>query len=140
MSEVDVELRPFAADDRLHVVSLWRRCDLVRPWNDPDLDIDRKLADSPDGFVVGVLDDCIVPAMMVGYDGHRGWINYLAVDPDLRGRGLGRRMVEHAEAWLLGQGCPKLNLQVRATNTDVLAFYESLGYAVDAAVSLTVPV
>ena len=117
-------------------MDLWRRCDLVRPWNDPDRDIDRKAADSPDGFVTGELAGRVVAAMMVGYDGHRGWINYLAVDPQLRGAGLGARLVAHAEAWLLAQGCPKLNLQVRATNSDVLAFYESLGYEVDAAVSL----
>jgi len=131
-----VHLRTFAEADREAVVGLWRRSDLVRPWNDPDRDIDRKVADSTDGFVVAEDDGRVVGAMMVGYDGHRGWINYLAVEPDRRGGGLGRRMVEHAEAWLRAQGCPKLNLQVRATNTDVLAFYEALGYEVDAAVSL----
>ena len=136
MEDDELELRTFAEADREQVIDLWRRSDLVRAWNDPDLDIDRKVADSPDGFVVAQLDGRIVTAMMVGYDGHRGWINYLVVDPDLRGHGLGRRMVEHAEAWLVAQGCPKLNLQVRATNTEVLAFYESLGYDVDAAVSL----
>jgi ribosomal protein S18 acetylase RimI-like enzyme len=135
-ADADVLLRAFRESDRGAVVDLWRRCDLVRPWNDPDRDIDRKTADSPDGFVVAELDGVVVAAMLVGYDGHRGWINYLAVDPALRGHGLGRRMVEHAESWLLSQGCPKLNLQVRATNTDVLAFYEALGYQVDAAVSL----
>jgi ribosomal protein S18 acetylase RimI-like enzyme len=130
-------VRPFRAEDRAAVVDLWRRCDLVRPWNDPDRDIDRKLAEDPSGLVVADgVDGQIVAAMMVGYDGHRGWVNYLAVDPGRRGNGLGRAMMDHAEAWLLAQGCPKLNLQVRATNTDVLAFYEALGYQVDAAVSL----
>jgi ribosomal protein S18 acetylase RimI-like enzyme len=135
-ADAEVVLRAFRESDRGAVVDLWRRCDLVRPWNDPDRDIDRKAADSPDGFFVAELGGVVVAAMLVGYDGHRGWINYLAVEPSLRGNGLGRRMVEHAESWLLAQGCPKLNLQVRAANTDVLAFYEALGYQVDAAVSL----
>jgi ribosomal protein S18 acetylase RimI-like enzyme len=134
--EGQVQLRAFEDRDRAEVISLWARCDLVRPWNDPDRDVDRKLADSPDGFVVAEDDGRLVAVMMVGYDGHRGWVNYLAVDPGRRGHGLGRAMMDHAEAWLVTQGCPKLNLQVRATNTDVLAFYEALGYRVDAAVSL----
>jgi len=131
-----MQIRPFRVSDRVAVVGLWSRCDLVRPWNDPDLDIDRKLADDGSGLVVGTIDDAIVAAMMVGYDGHRGWVNYLAVDPDRRSLGLGRQMMEFAESWLLERGCPKLNLQVRTTNTDVLAFYESLGFVVDAATSL----
>ena len=129
-------LRPFREADRAAVIGLWERCDLLRPWNDPHRDIDRKLADDPTGLVVAEIDGGVAAAMMVGYDGHRGWVNYLAVDPEVRGHGLGRTMMGHAERWLLDQGCPKLNIQVRASNSDVLAFYESLGYVVDAAVSL----
>ena len=80
-------LRPFAEADRAAVIELWRRCDLVRPQNDPDRDIDRKLHVSPHLFLVGTENDTVVAGIMVGYDGHRGWINYLAVDPDCQRRG-----------------------------------------------------
>ena len=74
------------------MIDLWRRCDLTRPWNDPDLDIDRKVRRDPDGFLVGTVDDVVVATVMAGYDGHRGWVNYLAVDPANRGAGLGAAM------------------------------------------------
>lgn len=140
-SSVQIEL--FASSDRDAVVELWHRCDLLRPWNDPDKDIDRKLADSPDLFFVARLQEAeagedapLVAAAMAGYEGHRGWVNYLAVDPRYQGAGVGRIMMQHIEAVLLSRGCPKINLQVRETNSDVIAFYRSLDYEVDAAVSM----
>lgn len=129
-------IRPFRSDDAAAVIAVWERAGLVRAWNDPRKDIDRKLAVADDGFVVGEVDDAVVATMMVGYDGHRGWVNYLAVDPDHQGHGHGRTLMGFAEAWLRARGGPKLNLQVRAGNDAALAFYERLGYAVDAAVSL----
>jgi ribosomal protein S18 acetylase RimI-like enzyme len=129
-------IRPFHGDDTEAVVALWRDAGLVVPWNDPYRDIERKLTVQPELFLVAEHEASVVGTAMVGYDGHRGWVNYLAVAPDRQGHGLGRAMMDHAEAWLLAQGCPKLNLQVRAANADVLAFYEALGYQVDAAVSL----
>jgi ribosomal protein S18 acetylase RimI-like enzyme len=87
-------------------------------------------------FLVGTIDGAIVGSVMAGYDGHRGWINYLAVAPARRGEGLGRALMSAAEARLCAVGCPKINLQVRNTNTDALAFYERLGFAVDAAISM----
>ncbi len=129
-------VRPFRATDREAVVELWERCELIRPWNDPHLDIDRKLARDADTFLVGCLADEVVASVMAGYDGHRGWINYLAVDPDTRGAGHGRTMMRAAEASLLALGCPKVNLQIRASNRDAVRFYESIGYSMDDVVSM----
>jgi ribosomal protein S18 acetylase RimI-like enzyme len=131
-----MEIRPFDARDTDAVVHLWDACELTRPWNDPRKDITRKVAVDDGLFLVGEVDDTIVASVMAGYDGHRGWVNYLAVAPDRRGRGLGRALMDDAERRLAAVGCPKVNLQVRDTNADVLAFYERLGYAVDAAVSM----
>jgi ribosomal protein S18 acetylase RimI-like enzyme len=131
-----VEIRAFVPGDTEAVVALWRACDLTRPWNDPHRDIARKVAVEDGMFLVGTIDGVVVASVMAGYDGHRGWINYLAVTPERRGEGLGRALVAGAEARLRAVGCPKINLQVRDTNTDVLRFYERLGYAVDPAVSM----
>ena len=129
-------IRSYGHDDESAVVALWHACGLVRPWNDPRRDIARKLTVQPELFLVGTIDDTIVATAMVGYDGHRGWINYLAVDPAHRLRGHARRLMDEAERLLLARGCPKLNLQVRAGNDAVLAFYAALGYQPDGAVSL----
>ncbi|UOQ88766.1 GNAT family acetyltransferase [Agromyces endophyticus] len=132
-----ISIRPFAVDDTEAVVALWRAAGLVKPWNDPYLDIERKLTVQPELFLVAVGGDgALVGTAMVGYEGHRGWVNYLAVADPARGTGLGRALMAEAERLLVERGCPKLNLQVRSSNTDVIAFYERLGYAVDDAVSL----
>jgi len=117
-------------------VALWRLCDLIRPWNDPHKDIARKLRVRPDLFLVGVLDDRIVASVMAGYEGHRGWLNYLAVAPELQRRGLARAIVTEAERLLREAGCPKINLQVRTSNKGVIEFYRRLGYSVDDVVSM----
>lgn len=129
-------IREFVESDTEPVVALWHAAGLVRPWNDPHRDIARKLAVQRDLFLVGEVDAVVVATAMAGYDGHRAWINYLAVDPAHRGRGYGRLMMAEVEARLTAVGCPKLNLQVRSDNTDALGFYAALGYSVDAAVSL----
>ena len=131
-----LKLEPFSEAHRAAVIALWEACDLTRPWNNPDADIDRKLSVDPENFILGFADDRLVATMMVGYEVHRGWVNYLAVSPEHQGAGLGRQMMTAAEEILLERGCPKLNLQVRDTNHAVLAFYEALGYQVDQAVSL----
>ncbi|RFA08306.1 GNAT family acetyltransferase [Subtercola boreus] len=138
-----MQLRPFDTSDTDSVIALWQSSGLVRPWNDPHKDIARKLTVQPDLFIVGVDDrtgeataGAIVAAMMVGFDGHRGWVNYLAVAPEHRGHGHGRTLMAEAERLLIALGCPKLNLQVRAGNENVLAFYEALGYEPDHTVSL----
>ena len=110
------------------MVALWESCALTRPWNDPRADIERKLAHSPSLFLVGESDGIVVGSVMAGYDGHRGWINYLAVHPSRQGHGLGRALMSAAEERLRAAGCPKINLQVRAENEAARAFYEAVGY------------
>ncbi|RFA15786.1 GNAT family acetyltransferase [Subtercola boreus] len=133
-------IRPFDPSDTETVIALWNACGLVRPWNDPLTDIQRKLTVQPELFLVGVDEETpggeVVGSVMVGFDGHRGWVNYLAVSPEHRGHGHGRAFMAEAERLLISIGCPKLNLQVRAGNEGVLAFYEALGYAPDHTVSL----
>jgi ribosomal protein S18 acetylase RimI-like enzyme len=131
-----MEIRPFVRSDQEAVVRLWAQCGLTRSWNDPRKDIARKLAVRPDLFLVGVVSGELVASVMVGYDGHRGWINYLAVAPTLRRQGLGRKLMAEAERLLKAEGCPKINLQVRSTNTEALEFYRRIGYGVDEVVSL----
>ena len=131
-----MQIRPFHPNDEEAVVSLWRRCDLVRPWNDPHKDIRRKRGVRPDWFLVGVLDGRIVACVMAGYEGHRGWLNYLAVDPDRQRQGLARAIVTEAERLLREAGCPKINLQIRTSNQGVIEFYRRLGYSIDDVVSM----
>lgn len=131
-----MHIRPFQPQDEEAVVSLWRRCDLVRPWNDPHKDIRRKRGVRPDWFLVGVLDGRIVACVMAGYEGHRGWLNYLAVDPDRQRQGLARAIVTEAERLLREAGCPKINLQIRTSNQGVIEFYRRLGYSIDDVVSM----
>jgi len=131
-----VEIRPFKSDDEESVIALWRRCDLIRPWNDPARDIERKLRVRPEWFLVGVLDGEIVATVMAGYEGHRGWLNYLAVAPEFQRRGFARAIVAEAEQLLRQAGCPKINLQIRSSNHGVIEFYRRLGYSVDDVVSM----
>lgn len=129
-------IRPFEEADTESVIALWQACDLVVAWNDPHKDIARKLEVQRELFLVAELGGAIVGSVMAGYEGHRGWINYLAVGPDHQRKGYAQQLMHAAEEKLLALGCPKINLQVRATNEDVLAFYEHIGYTRDAAVSL----
>jgi ribosomal protein S18 acetylase RimI-like enzyme len=131
-----LEIRTFEFADRGEVIDLWTRCDLTRPWNDPSTDIDRKCAIDRDGFLVGLVDGAVVATVMAGYDGHRGWINYLGVHPDHRGMRHGQSMMAAAEQLLAARGCPKVNLQIRTSNSEALHFYESIGYTHDDVVSM----
>lgn len=131
-----MQTRTYRQSDETDVVSLWNHCGLTRPWNDPHRDIARKLAGQPELFLVGEVDGRLMATAMVGYDGHRGWIYYLAVLGDFQGRGYGRQLMAEAERLLRERGCPKLNLLVRTGNEAVLGFYRALGYTVDATVSL----
>ncbi len=103
----------------------------MNPNDDPFADIDRKIADSSRGFIVMVERDDIVGTVMVGHDGHRGWINYLGCHPDHRRRGVATALMAEAQRLLLERGCPKINLQVRESNESAHRFHESLGYAND---------
>lgn len=129
-------IRSYEPADEAAVIALWDRCGLLRPWNDPHKDIARKLRIDPEGFLVGVLDSRVIATAMAGYDGHRGWVYYLGVDPDLQRHGYGRQLMEHVERLLRERGCPKINLQVRVGNESALAFYQSIGFTPDPVVSL----
>jgi len=129
-------IRAFRKGDEDAVVALWQACGLTRPWNDPRKDIARKLTVQPELFLVGELDGKIVASLMAGYEGHRGWVNYLAVVPERRRQGFGRVLMLQAEERLLALGCPKANVQVRDSNQEALGFYKSIGYLQDEAVSL----
>ncbi|MFI2362245.1 GNAT family acetyltransferase [Promicromonospora sp. NPDC019610] len=111
------------------VVELWRECGLTRPWNDPHLDIADARAGACSTVLVARAHGRVAASAMAGYDGHRGWLYYVAVAPGLQGTGLGRAAVVAAEAWLVAHGARKIQLMVRSTNRDVLSFYERLGYA-----------
>ena len=133
-----MQIRAFEEGDTDEVVALWRLCGLTRPWNDPHRDIARKLLVQRELFLVGVEEGNgeVIATIMAGYDGHRGWVNYLGVHPDARGAGHGRTLMAEVEAMLLARGCPKVNLQVRGDNAAALAFYAAIGYGIDDAVSL----
>lgn len=131
-----MHIRPFQSADEDAVISLWQACGLVVPQNNPKRDIARKLRVNPEWFLVGELDGKVIAACMAGYEGHRGWINYLAVHPDHQRQGFARELMQHAEGLLRAAGCPKINLQVRSTNTAVIAFYESIGFSVDPVISM----
>jgi ribosomal protein S18 acetylase RimI-like enzyme len=130
-----VRIREFRPEDTEAVVALWVACDLTRPWNDPYADLERKLRDSPELLLVGEEEGSVVGSVMAGYDGHRGWVNYLAVHPSIRGRGLGRHLMGAAEERLAALGCAKINVQVRDGNESARGFYEAIGYRLDRVVS-----
>ena len=129
-------IRAYLEADEAEVVALWTACGLVRPWNDPRKDIARKLALQRDLFLIDAVDDRIVATVMGGYDGHRGWINYLAVDPASRRLGLARSMMDAVEQRLRHLGCAKMNLQIRSDNRDAIAFYQRIGFGEDAVLSM----
>jgi ribosomal protein S18 acetylase RimI-like enzyme len=129
-------IRPYHTEDQEEVVDLWLECDLVTPQNDPRRDIERKLKVNPEWFLVGILEGKVVATCMAGYEGHRGWINYLAVSPRYRRQGIATSMMTLAENKLRASGCAKINLQIRETNTEVIQFYQSIGYAKDLVVSM----
>ena len=132
----DLQIRPYHSDDEEEVVDLWFQCDLVTPQNNPRRDIARKLRVDPEWLLVGILEGKVVATCMAGYEGHRGWINYLAVSPLYRRQGIATLMINQAESKLRAAGCPKINLQIRETNTEVIQFYKSMGYEKDLVVSM----
>ena len=131
-----LEIRPYQGADRDAAVALWHACGLVRPWNDPYKDIERKLTEQPELFLVGCRGGQLVATAMAGYDGHRGWVYYLAVDQSHQREAIGRQMMDRVEVLLLAVGCPKINLMVRSTNAGVIEFYRRLGYVADASVPM----
>lgn len=124
-------IRPFSSADTEQTIKLWQECELVVSHNDPVKDIERKMKVDPDLFLVGEREDQIIATAMAGYEGHRGWIYYLAVSPRHQRHGLGRAMVLEAEKLLLAKGAPKIDLMVRSGNNKVIGFYQALGYVVE---------
>lgn len=131
-----MNIREYREADQDAVLSLWEECGLVKPQNDPAKDIARKLKVDPDLFLVGLIENEVVATVMGGYEGHRGWINYLAVKPSRQHNACGQEIMREIERRIEEKGCPKINLQVRSTNTEVVSFYEAIGYKVDEVVSL----
>ena len=130
-----LSIRAYRKEDKGDVIDLWIKCNLVISSNNPQKDIERKLGVNPELFLVGLLNDTLVATCMAGYEGHRGWINYLAVAPQYRRRGVATMMMDAAEKCLISVGCPKINLQVRSTNAGVIEFYKTIGFEIDDVVS-----
>lgn len=126
-----MDIRPIRDGDEEGIVALWGACDLIRPWNDPTADIALARRSPAAEIFVGMDGDDVVATAMCGFDGHRGWLYYVATHPDVRGTGAGRRILATAEAWLAEQGCPKVELIIRGSNKPVAAFYEALGYSIE---------
>ncbi|ANN70651.1 GNAT family acetyltransferase [Bordetella bronchialis] len=135
MHHPDLDIRPYQPADETAVIRLWRDCGLTRPWNDPRKDIARKLTVQAEWFLVGLAHGRVVASVMAGYDGHRGWINYLSVDPACRKRGYGKALVQAVEQRFVAAGCPKINLLIRGDNAAVRDFYRALGFMQDDVVS-----
>lgn len=123
-----MDARPLPAALAPEAVELWHAAGLTRPWNDPLEDLQRAVRGDSSTVLALVDEGRLVGTVMVGDDGHRGWLYYLAVAPDHRGEGLGRALVEAAERWLAARGVPKVQLMVRAGNEAALGFYDRLGY------------
>ena len=131
-----MKVRPYKETDQEDVIFLWDECGLVTPQNNPIKDIERKLKVDPDLFLVGIVDNKIVATVMGGYEGHRGWINYLAVKPSEQRKGYGQSIMQSVEQLIKEKGCAKINLQVRTSNEQVTAFYSAIGYGNDNVVGL----
>jgi len=131
-----LEISEFTPSDSEELIQLWQECGLVAPHNNPHRDIKRKLKYRSEFFLVGRINHLLVATVMGGYDGHRGWVNYLGVKPSSQRRGYGAEIIDALEARLRDAGCAKINLQVRSSNQSVIEFYHSLGFVDDDVVSL----
>ncbi|MCZ2856626.1 MAG: GNAT family acetyltransferase [Candidatus Bathyarchaeota archaeon] len=131
-----VEISTYESKFQDAVVDLWKTCNLITPQNDPVEDIRKKTSFQPELFFVGLLEGKVIGSIMVGYEGHRGWMNYMAVNPKYQRQGYGRKLVQKAIAELKKIGCVKINLQVRRSNTSVIDFYKHLGFQEDDVISL----
>ena len=129
---MNILIKSYRESDKQDIIQLWKECGLIVPWNNPQRDIERKVSTQPELFLVGSINDEIIATAMVGYDGHRGWVYYLAVLPKYQKYGFGKQMMNSAEGYLKKMGCPKINIMVRDTNLDVINFYESVGYKTEA--------
>ena len=128
VSASNLPIAPATDGDAKDIVGLWKKCDLTRPWNDPDADVKRALKGPDSAILIGRDGKAIVATAMVGHDGHRGWVYYVAVDTAHRKKGHGRAIMTAAEDWLRARGIQKLQLMVRPDNTHAQAFYETLDF------------
>jgi ribosomal protein S18 acetylase RimI-like enzyme len=131
-----MQIKPYTSEYEQDVIELWERCGLTKPWNNPKLDIERKISDNPELFLIGLIDGRVIASAMGGYEGHRGWVYYLAVAPEYQRQGLGRQIMSALEARLLEKGCPKINLQIRGNNNEAMAFYDKIGYKIEDRISM----
>ena len=131
-----MEIREIPSEMIEDAVGLWEAAGLTRPWNDPRADVRRALEGGASTILAGLHQGDLIATVMVGQDGHRGWVYYLAVHPEARRQGRGRAMMAAAESWLIARRVPKLNLMVRSDNNAARGFYEALGYGRD---DVTVP-
>lgn len=121
-------IRPFQEADIEDLINLWELCDISRPWNNPEIDIFRKAQQRDQLFLIAVKDEKLIASIMGGYDGHRGWIHYLAVHPHHQRLGVATALIQQIEKRLIALGCPKVQLLVRQENLSILSFYDQLGY------------
>ena len=129
-------IAPATAADEGATVALWHAAGLTRPWNDPAADFRMALANATSAVLLALDGDALVGSVMVGFDGHRGWVYYLAADPARRGRGIARALMKAAEQWLIERDCPKIQLMVRGDNLTAKRFYAAIGYDVQDVVTL----
>lgn len=132
-----MDIAPLSPELRTAAIELWDQVGLTRPWNDPDADLRRAMGGPASDVLAGLDGDELLATAMVGHDGHRGWVYYLAVRPDAQGNGHGRRMMLACERWLTDRGIQKLNLMVRGDNTVARGFYAAIGYGDDDVVVLS---
>ncbi|PRB67602.1 GNAT family acetyltransferase [Arthrobacter sp. MYb213] len=123
-----MEIRELEVPEIGQATALWQSVEITRPWNDPTSDAHKALENQSSTILAGHHEQRLVATAMVGFDGHRGWLYYVAVHPDMQGQGFGQQIIEAASRWLAEQGVPKVQLMVRTENTDVIGFYERLGY------------
>ena len=136
MKRMSFEIVRYDVRHQEAVIDLWKKCDLIVPQNDPVEDIQKKLGFQPELFFIALLDGQLIGSVMVGYEGHRGWLNYLAVLPSFQKRGYGKKLVNRAIVELRKIGCLKLNLQVRKSNTQVVGFYKHIVFEEEDRISL----
>lgn len=134
--EAGIRVRPARPADREAAVALWQSAGLTRPWNDPRADFDLARGGPASDILLAHDDGALCGAVMVGFDGHRGWVYYLGVDPARRGTGIGRLLMKACEQWLTERGCPKIQLMLRGDNAQARGFYDSLGYEVQDVVTI----
>jgi ribosomal protein S18 acetylase RimI-like enzyme len=128
---LSVHITQYESQFQNAVVDLWTKCGLIVPWNNPVEDIQRKLEFQPELFFIALCKGAVIGSVMVGYEGHRGWINYLAVVPRFQKRGYGKQLMTKAISELQKLGCGKVNLQVRTNNSLIIEFYQHLGFQIE---------